>query len=57
MDRNNYDLGLIQKILGHEDEEMSLEYIDPDMSRIDEAFKRLWKGVKSPRFDDEKIST
>ncbi len=53
MDRKNYDLKLIQKILGHEDEEMSLEYIDPDMDRIDAAFKSLWKGVKLPSFNDD----
>ncbi|MEW8440955.1 MAG: tyrosine-type recombinase/integrase [Candidatus Thiodiazotropha taylori] len=28
MDRENYDLELIQKILGHEDKELTLEYID-----------------------------
>jgi len=52
MDRKNYDLELIQKILGHEDKEMSLEYIDPDMERIDAAFKALWQGVKQPTFND-----
>ncbi|MCG7875165.1 MAG: site-specific integrase [Candidatus Thiodiazotropha endolucinida] len=52
MDRNNYDLGLIQRILGHEDNEMTLEYIDPDIDRIDKAFKSLWKGVKQPVFNN-----
>lgn len=50
MDRKGYDLKLIQKILGHEDEEMTLEYIDPDMDRIDAAYKNLWQGVKLPDF-------
>lgn len=53
MDKKNHDLGLIQKILGHEDEEMSLEYIDPDVDRINEAFKGLWCGVKYPNYNDE----
>ena len=53
MDRKNYDLSLIQKILGHECEEMSLEYIDPDIERIDTAFKSLWNGVKLPSLKTE----
>ncbi len=52
MDHKGYDLDLIQKILGHEDEEMSLEYIDPNMDRIDSAMKTLWSGVKLPSFKD-----
>jgi len=52
MDHKGYDLDLIQKILGHEDEEMSLEYIDPSLGRIDTAMKNLWRGVKSPRFNE-----
>jgi len=50
MDHKGYDLDLIQKILGHEDEEMSLEYIDPSIGRIDSAMKNLWRGVKLPKF-------
>ena len=50
MDHKGYDLGLIQKILGHEDEEMSLEYIDPNIDRIDSVMKNLWGGVKVPDF-------
>ena len=52
MDHKGYDLDLIQKILGHEDEEMSLGYIDPCTSRIDSAMKNLWRGVKLPIFSD-----
>ncbi|MCF6256389.1 MAG: site-specific integrase [Gammaproteobacteria bacterium] len=52
MDRKGYDLKLIQKILGHEDEEMTLEYVDPDMDRIDAAYKNLWKGVNLPNFNN-----
>ena len=51
MDHKGYDLDLIQKILGHEDEEMSLEYIDPSASRIDIAMKNLWRGIKLPEFN------
>jgi len=53
MDRKGYDLKLIQKILGHEDEGMTLEYIDPDMDRIDAAYKNLWQGVKLPDFNND----
>jgi hypothetical protein len=56
MDRDNYDLELIQKILGHEDKELTLEYIDPDIERIDAAFKELWKNVQLPPFNDSVIS-
>jgi integrase/recombinase XerD len=49
MDHQGYDLDLIQMILGHEDEEMSLEYIDPCIGRIDFAMKNLWRGVRFPR--------
>jgi len=52
MDRKGYDLELIQRILGHESPEMTLEYIDPCMPRIEEAYKNLWKGVKLPNFKD-----
>jgi len=50
MDRKGFDLKLIQKILGHEDEEMSLEYIDPDMKSIDNAYKSIWGGLRLPKF-------
>lgn len=53
MNSNGYDLKLIQKILGHEDEEMTLGYIDPDMDMIDRALKNLWAGVKLPVFNNE----
>lgn len=56
MDHKGYDLELIQKILGHEDEEMSLEYIDPSMGRIDSAMKTLWRGVKLPKFNNGYIA-
>jgi len=54
MDHKGYDLELIQKILGHEDQEMSIEYIEPDMERIDKAFKTIWARVKQPDFEKNK---
>jgi len=53
MNRADYDLELIQRILGHSDPEMSLEYIDPWMKRIEHAYKNLWKGLKYPNFNDD----
>lgn len=50
MDRKGYDLELIQRILGHESPEMTLEYIDPYFPRIEEAYKNLWKRIKLPNF-------
>jgi len=43
LDRKGYDLDLIQRILGHESPDMSLECIDPDISRIESAFNNVWK--------------
>jgi len=57
MDYKGYELDLIQKILGHEDEEMSLEYIDPCMGRIESAMKNLWRGVKLPKFNNIVLQT
>jgi len=55
MDHKGYDLDLIQKILGNEDEEMSLDYIDPSLGCIDSAMKTLWSGVKVPKYNDVAI--
>ena len=55
MDRADYELELIQRILGHSDPQMSLTYIDPWMKRIERAYKNLWKGVKLPEFNDNII--
>lgn len=46
LDRKGYDLELIQLILGHENPDMSLEYINPDLPRIKAAFQSIWSGVK-----------
>lgn len=46
LDRKGYDLELIQLILGHENPDMTLEYIDPDLPRIKAAFQSIWSGVK-----------
>jgi len=55
MDSSEYDLELIQRILGHESQDMSLTYIDPNMSRIKKAYKMLWSGVKMPDFGDHMV--
>ena len=48
LDRKGCDLELIRYILNHEDPEMTIEYIDPSRTRIEQAYKALWKGVKMP---------
>lgn len=48
LDRKGCDLELIRYILNHEDPEMTIEYIDPSRTRIEQAYKSLWKGVKMP---------
>jgi len=55
MDRKDFDLELIQRILGHEDPDMTLVYIDPWLKRIEYAYKNLWKTVKLPDFNDDII--
>lgn len=52
MDRKGYDLELIQRILGHESPEMTLEYIDPWIERIDIAYKSICTGIKTPIYND-----
>jgi len=54
LDRKGYDLDLIQRILGHESPEMSLEYIDPNMDRIEKAYKNTWKGLNMPSQKNKK---
>jgi integrase len=49
LDRKGYDLEFIQMILGHENPDMSLEYIDPHLPRIKSAFESIWKGVRPPK--------
>ncbi|MDQ2077356.1 site-specific integrase [Marinimicrobium sp. ABcell2] len=48
LDRKGCDLELIRYILNHEDPEMTIEYIDPSLKRIEEACKALMSGVKMP---------
>ena len=52
MDRKGYDLDLIQRILGHESPEMTLEYIDPWIERINIAYKNICTGIKTPIYND-----
>ncbi|GAB0154551.1 hypothetical protein MnBA_39510 [Marinobacterium sp. BA1] len=47
--RKGYDLEFIQMILGHENPDMSLEYIDPHLPKIKSALESIWKGVRSPK--------
>lgn len=48
LDRKGCDLELIRYILNHEDPEMTIEYIDPSLKRIEAAYKSLMSGVKMP---------
>lgn len=48
LDRQGCDLELIRYILNHEDPEMTLEYIDPSLKRIEQACNQLMRGVKMP---------
>lgn len=50
MDRKGFDLELIQKVLGHESPDMTLEYIDPWEERLQIASKNIWSDVKLPIF-------
>lgn len=45
LDAKNVDLETIQRILGHEDPEMTLEYIDPNFERIQKAFDESLKNI------------
>jgi len=49
MNRKGCDLELIQRVLGHEDPEMTLTYIDPWIQRIEEAYNKIWRGVELPK--------
>jgi integrase/recombinase XerD len=48
LDRAGCDLDLIKYVLNHEDPEMTIEYIDPSLARIEAAYNQLMKGVKMP---------
>ena len=48
LDRKDYKLELIQQILGHATPDMTLEYIDLDLERLEKAHKSIWAGVKLP---------
>lgn len=47
LDRKGFALEIIQRILGHENPEMTLEYIDPDYERIKTAFAKTFKNIKA----------
>lgn len=48
LDRKDYKLELIQQILGHATPDMTLEYIDLDLDRLEKAHKNIWSGIKLP---------
>lgn len=48
LDRKCCDLELIRYILNHEDPEISIEYLDPSLKRIEQVYKQLLRGVKMP---------
>lgn len=52
MNRNGYDLKLIQMILDHEDEEMTLEYIEPWQERINYAYDNICRDIKVPKYSN-----
>ena len=45
LDARGVELETIQRILGHEDTEMTLEYIDPNFDRIQKAFDETLKNI------------
>lgn len=55
MDEKGVELETIQKILGHESPDMTLEYIDPNLDRIKEAFNKTLSRIKLPDFGEQLI--
>ena len=45
LDAKGVELETIQRILGHEDPDMTLEYIDPNFERIQKAFDETLKNI------------
>lgn len=52
MNRKGYDLDLIRRILGHEDDDMTLEYIEPWQERINIAYDNICRGIKVPQYNN-----
>jgi len=50
MGSKGYDFELIPRKLGYESPEKTPEHNEPYKTRIDEAYKNLWKSVKLPNF-------
>lgn len=46
LDRKGVELGTIQKILGHDTADMTLEYTEPDFDKVSRAFESALSGVK-----------
>lgn len=56
MDEKEVELETIQKILGHETPDMTLEYIDPNLERIKAAFNKTLSGITLPDFGNQLIN-
>lgn len=50
LDDQDVELKVIQGILGHASEDMTLEYIDPNEARIKQAFDKSFSGIVLPDF-------
>ena len=45
LDQKGVELDTIQRILGHSDPDITLEYIDPNFERINDAFQQSFKNI------------
>jgi integrase/recombinase XerD len=52
LDNQDVELKVIQGILGHLSEDMTLEYIDPNEARIKQAFDKSFSGIVLPDFGE-----
>lgn len=50
LDRKGVELETIQKILGHDTADMTLEYIEPDFEKVSRAFESTLSGVAFTNF-------
>ncbi len=46
LDAKGVELEVIQQILGHEDPDMTLQYIDPNFDRIKTAYDKVLSNIK-----------
>ena len=52
MNRKGFDLDLIRRILGHEDDEMTLEYIEPWQQLIHSAYDDICRDIEVPEYEN-----